>query len=305
MSGSITDPNGNAVSAAPIQFRRVEDGQTFEATSTANGAYALTRLPAGTYDVHIPAIGYTYEKFERKNVIVDAGVTLRLDVRMEWAANLGTVGDDDSTILRSSRPVPVGPTPRTPDGKPDFSGMWNGSNDAHPEKPATLPWAEKIANERAERDNPSTLCLPGDVLLTAPNPFKIIQTPALVMILGEYNVGAFRQIFVDGRGHPQDPNPTWMGHSIGTWDGDTLVVDTVGFNDRSWLDLYPHTEMLHVMTRYRRPDLGHLDIEATVEDVRTFSKPWKIHVVWELVPDDEIQEFVCENNRDPLHLADK
>ncbi len=304
IAGSITDPNGDPVPAAPIQLRRIEDDRRFEATSAAKGAYAFANLPAGTYELLIPSIGFTYSKFERKSLVVKAAETLRVDVRLQWAGNLGTIGDDDATILRSYRPpAPNGPTPRMPDGKPDFSGMWNGDNDHNPEEPAVLPWAQTIAKNRSEKDNPSALCLPGDVLLTSPNPFKIIQTPAFVMILAEYNVGAFRQIFLDGRPHPKDLNPTWMGHSVGRWEGDTLVVDTVGFNDRSWLDIYPHTEMLHVVTRYRRPDYGHLDVQVTVEDPATFTKPWKIHVVWELVPSDEIQEFVCENNRDPAHMG--
>ncbi|HLK51329.1 MAG TPA: carboxypeptidase-like regulatory domain-containing protein [Bryobacteraceae bacterium] len=306
IAGSITDPNGDPVPAAPIQLRRIESGKRLDTTSTAKGAYSFSKLPAGTYELLIPAIGFTYAKFERKNLVVKAAEPLRVDVHLEWAGNLGTIGDDDATILRSSRsPVPKGPTPRMPDGKPDFSGMWNGDNDHNPEEPVLLEWAEKIAKQRSEKDNPSTLCLPGDVLLTSPNPFKIIQTSTFIMILAEYNVGAFRQIFLDGRKHPKDLNPTWMGHSIGRWEGDTLVADTVGFNDRSWLDVYPHTEMLHVVTRYRRPDYGHLDVALSIEDPATFTKPWKIHVVWELVPSDEIQEFICENNKDPAHMAGK
>ena len=306
ISGSITDPSGDPVSAAPIQLRRIDSGERFEATSAAKGAYSFTRLPVGTYELVIPNIGFTYARFELKNLVVKAAETLPVDVRLEWAGNLGTIGDDDATILRSSRPpVPIARTPRMPDGKPDFSGMWNGDNDHNPEEPAALPWAKKVAKERSEKDNPSTLCLPGDVLLTSPNPFKIIQTPAFVIILAEYNVGAFRLIFLDGRSHPKDLNPTWMGHSIGRWEGDTLIVDTVGFNDRSWLDIYPHTEMLHAVTRYLRPDYGHLDVEVEIEDSGTFSKPWKVHVVWDLVPTDEIQEFICENNKDPLHMVNK
>ena len=302
IAGAITDANGDAVPAARIQLRGIDGGARFDAASTSKGAYSFPKLAPGTYELLIPDIGYTYAKFERKNLVVKAAETLRVDVRLEWAGNLGTIGDDDATILRSTRPVPKGPTPRMPDGKPDFSGMWNGDNDHNPESPAVLPWAAAIAKQRSEKDNPSTLCLPGDVLLTAPNPFKVIQTPAFVMILAEYNVGAFRQIFLDGRKHPKDLNPTWMGHSIGRWEGDTLVVDTVGFNDRSWLDVYPHTEMMHLVTRYRRPDYGHLDIEVSIEDPATFSKPWKVHVVWELVPSDDIQEFICENNKDPAHM---
>jgi hypothetical protein len=255
----------------------------------------------------IPSMGYTYKKFERKNIVVQASQTLSLDLRLEWSGNLGTIGDDDSTILRTNRArTPKGPAPRTRDGKPDLTGVWNGNNDADPAEPSALAWAETIAKARLQRDNPSTLCLPDDLLLDSPNVFEIIQTPKKVLFLAEYNSGAWRQVFVDGRGHPKEFNPSWMGHSIGRWEGDTLVVDTAGFNDKGWVHSYPHTENLHVVARYRRPDFGHLDINITVEDPSTFIKPWKVHTVWDLLPGEELQEYVCnENNKDPQHMDAK
>jgi len=111
-------------------------------------------------------------------------------------------------------------------------------------------------------------------------------------------VGGFRQIFLDGRKHPADPDPTWLEHSIGRWEGDTLVIDTIGVNDRSWLPAFlPHTEMLHVIERYRRPDLAHLNIDVSIEDPGTFTKPWQLHMVWTLAPREQIEEAVCENNK--------
>ena len=118
-----------------------------------------------------------------------------------------------------------------------------------------------------------------------------------------------RQIFLDGREHPKEPNRTWVGHSVGRWEGDTLVVDSVGFNDKSWVSLnfYPHTEMLHQVERFRRPDLGHLEIETTIDDPATFAKPWTWKKVSALAPDGEdVEEYVCsENNRDLEHLVGK
>ena len=111
-------------------------------------------------------------------------------------------------------------------------------------------------------------------------------------------------MFLDGRRHPADPDPTWLGHAVGTWDGDTLVVDTVGFNDRSWIGASPHTETLHVTERYHRPDFGHLDVRVTFDDPRTFTKPLNQNLTWELVPDEEVLEFVCENNKAD-HLVGK
>src|SRR3954470_18089632 len=130
--------------------------------------------------------------------------------------------------------------------------------------------------------------------------------PSLVVMLFA-DARGFRQIFLDGRAHSADLNPTWFGHSTGRWDGDTLVVDTVGFNDRSWIGpngwIGPPTEALHVTERYRRTDYGHLAVTITFDDSRTFSKPWTLHPRWDLVPQEELLEFRCENNR-PEHLID-
>lgn len=184
--------------------------------------------------------------------------------------------------------------------------MWIGAADPQPEEPAFLAWAETIVKERianAGRDNPSTLCLspfvfPGGALV-----YKIIQTPALLVTLFE-NVPNFRQVYLDRCTHPKDLNPTWLGHSIGRWEGDTLVIDTVGFNDKSWVLIYPHTEMLHVIERYRRADRPHLEVEATIEDPGTYAKPWKQRSIWNLSPGDDVLEYVCnENNKDPQRIT--
>src|SRR5262249_53112650 len=119
-----------------------------------------------------------------------------------------------------------------------------------------------------------------------------------------------RLIYLDGRRHPNDPNPTWIGHSIGHWEGDTLVVDTVGFNDRSWTDLnrgYPLTEKAHIFERFRRPDMGHLELEVTIDDPAAFKGPWTMKKTTQLfLPGEEMMEFVCnENERDAVHLVGK
>jgi hypothetical protein len=114
-----------------------------------------------------------------------------------------------------------------------------------------------------------------------------------------------RQVFLDGRRHPADPSPTWLGHSIGTWDHDTLVVDTIGFNDKGWLDNTgrPQTERLHVVERYRRPDLGHLEVEITIDDPGAYTRPWKIRRSLQLAPGEEIQEYICNENHHTEHFT--
>src|SRR5262249_39596024 len=147
------------------------------------------------------------------------------------------------------------------------------------------PWAEAIARARVENnsnDHPSSRCLPGGVTLFGISLNRLVQTPAFLALINEEDIPGFRQVYLDGRGHPKGMDPTWTGHSIGNWEGDTLVIDTVGFNDKSWLSFQggePHTEMLHMTTRLRRPDLGHLEVEITFEDSGALKKPWTTKAV--------------------------
>jgi hypothetical protein len=195
-------------------------------------------------------------------------------------------------------------------GKPDLAGVWLANEDQYPEIPAMLPWAAALVQERlgnALKDAPHTRCMPqGLPTPAAVGPFmaKLVQTPSLLVLLFE-DTGGFRQVFLDGRRHPADPDPTWFGHSVGRWDGDTLVVDTIGYNDKSWIaGPFPHTEMLHATERYRRVDFGHLEIRVTFEDPGTFTKPWNQTLNWDLAPKEEVGEYVCENNKAD-HLVGK
>src|SRR6476661_2389960 len=173
--------------------------------------------------------------------------------------------------------APAGPTPRTTDGKVDFSGVWDpGFSFANLGQVPLQPWAEAIYQERRatlSKDDPEGHCLPAGVPRISPFPQKFVQTPTLVVILDEGNVHSYRQLFLDGRGHPKDLEPLWMGDSIAKWEGDTLVVDSIGFNDKTWLNGQgvPHSEELHVIERYRRPDLGHLQVDITMEDPKAFT----------------------------------
>ena len=228
---------------------------------------------------------------------------------------LNTLGDGGSyfVYLSSEHPAPRGRAPRTREGKPDLSGVWLpallqpvGS------KPEPLPWAEELAKKRTDGfgKDPQTYCLPAGLTYSGMFfEYRIVQTPTLVVIIEPDSGNPTRQIYLDGRSHPKDPNPSFVGHSVGHWEGDTLVVDTVGFNDRVWLtnDNYPQTEKMHVIERFRRSDLGHLEMEISFDDPGAFKKPWKMKRISSLAPRfTEVLEYVCtENNRDIEHLAEK
>ncbi|MBZ5632514.1 MAG: carboxypeptidase regulatory-like domain-containing protein [Acidobacteriia bacterium] len=257
LTGTVTDPDGVGV-LAPVQARNVTTGVVYKTAAVAKGNYTLSKLPAGTYDITVPPIGFTFPRYELKGVVIQAAKTARADIRLAWGGNLGTPGDDFSLISRAKFSSATGPAPRLRNGQPDFSGVWIG-NAPDVDAPEMLPWAEEITKQRRARGgagNPSDFCLPGDNLLVSPFLYKVIQTPTVIAILWEGNVPGFTQIFLDGRPHPKNLDPSWMGHSVGRWEKDTLVVDTAGFNDRSWLRVFPHTEMLHVVQRYRRPGWG-------------------------------------------------
>ena len=208
------------------------------------------------------------------------------------------------------------PAPKTSGGRPDLSGIWTMSagpyttNVAFGLAPGDIPpWVDalyKQRNENLHRDSPFTACLPQGPAMNL-NPVamsKIIQTPSLIAILSEDLT--YRQIFLDGRELPKDPNPSFMGYSVGRWDGDTLVVESAGFNATTWLDFggHPHSEGLHLTERYRRRDFGHIDIEETIEDLKIYAKPWKIAIHANLIADTEMLETVCaENEKDRRHLV--
>jgi hypothetical protein len=182
-------------------------------------------------------------------------------------------------------------------------------SDIKPEESPLLPAAAKLLDYRLKHhssDLPTTQCLPGGVPFseTLPFPFKIIQNPGLTLILHESD-STTRQIYTDGRKHTPDPQPTWSGYSVGHWDGTAFVVVTVGFNDKGWLDASgtPHSEALHTVERMRRPDFGHLSVEVTFEDPKTFSRPFAIRYTARLLADSDIQENICgENEKDVRHF---
>lgn len=213
--------------------------------------------------------------------------------------------------LADGRPDLSAPAPRTADGKPDLSGVWRGAgplyrfNIAQDLNPEDIhPWAEALFLQRvrdSRKDSPLARCLPVSVPFhDFFNLVRIVQTPALTVMLYESPNSPHRTVFTDGRDLPKDPNPTWLGYSIGRWDGDTFVITTAGFNDRAWLDSagHPQTESLRITERMRRRDFGHMDFEITIDDPKVFTKPFTIRTERLLSPDTDLLEDVCENERD-------
>jgi len=209
---------------------------------------------------------------------------------------------------------PKGPTPHLANSTVDLSGLWRGGGPTgdiargmpKDAKIPMLPSAEKIFKARQSKDDPEANCLPTGVPRIAPFPWRIVQTPTHVFFLFEGNIHSYRQIFVDGRKHKDDPDPTWFGDSIGHYEGDTLVVDTIGYNDKFWFDFagHPHTEQLHTIERFTRKDLGTLQVTTTIIDPGAYSKPFDISFTATYLPKDELMEYICaENQQDAQHLV--
>ena len=230
------------------------------------------------------------------------------------------------------KPNLAAPAPRTSAGKPDLSGLWEpmgeasssfAGSTARDPKFADIsletkgglpfqPWAADLVKTRRadlNKDDPDSQCHPlGAIKMHLhPYPRKMIQTPGLLVILFERDT-AYRQIFTDGRPLPVDPQPGFNGYSTGQWEGDTLVVQTIGFKDGTWLDVSgtPLTDAAKVTERFRRPSFGRLEIDITIDDPKAYTKPWSIRVNQSFAADTDMMEFVClENERDALHLVGK
>jgi hypothetical protein len=237
------------------------------------------------------------------------------DVPAVATAAAGSGGLNNPAIASE---IPDAPVPRLPDGTPDFSGVWSGGGPigdireglSPGEEIVLLPEAKAIMDSRLSAEDPEANCLPTGVPRIAPYPWRIVQSPPygkaeVLYFLFEGNIHSFRQIFMDGREHPEDPDPTWYGHSIAHWEGDALVIDTVGFNELFWFDFlgHPHTSQLHVIERYTRTSFGTLENVTTVIDPGAYAKPFTIRFEARLRPGWDLMEYICnENNQDVEHL---
>jgi Carboxypeptidase regulatory-like domain len=307
--GTLFDSIGDPIANNPVLAENADSHAVFKAITSSAGKYTLERLPPGTYYVASSAAGL--KSFAMKGVIVKASLALKLDIRLGDTTQLNTLGEDRLRIAEDTKrhAPPSGETPRTYDGKPDLSGVWWIPDTVDPGKPEFLPAAVAIQKQRLEansKDSPQARCLPSAPLRNGPL-WEFVQSRDFLVYISDDESPGFHQIYLDGRGHAPDPNPSWYGHSIGRWEGDTLVVDRVAFDPRVWLDIeaHPHSDKLHIVERYHRPDLGHLEIEITVDDPGVLAKPWTQKRVADLAH-EEIFEFICaENNRDVEHLVGK
>ncbi len=212
------------------------------------------------------------------------------------------------------------PVPKTTDGKPDLSGIWEQTTPTHfrnlmadlkpedyPYKPETKAIAASRKDGARATEEPDANCLPQGVpkINAAPAPFKIVQTPKLIVLVYEaFNL--WRQVHMDGRQLDEDATPTWLGYSTGHWEGDTLVIETKGFNGKAWLDLQgnPGSDALHVTERFHRTSMGTMDLDVTVEDPKMYTRPFVAHEKLRWLPNTELMEFIClENEKDLKHMG--
>ena len=230
--------------------------------------------------------------------------------------------------LGDGKPNLMAPTPRTADGRPDLSGIWVSecgiafgeacftrslffdlAKDLKPEDVQMTTWASAIQKQREARDHvddPYGYCLPPGTprIDFGGTPFRILQTPQVTVFLYETLANmTFRQIYTDGRTLPLNGEPTWLGYSIGRWDGDTFVVETTGFRDGGWIDTRkgrPHSDALHVIERFRRIDYGHTELTITIDDPKAFLKPWTIKAPLQLLPETSLLESFCDNHNSTM-----
>jgi len=300
-----------------VEPATIQPGQSVTLTWAAENPQSITldplgRVPPRGLRVLTPSVTTTY-------TLSVTGASNSSDKRTVTVVVQGTMpGASPSDAASATRKT----VPRTADGHPDFSGVYGygaapGGRGAPPPPPVpgalpttpTLkPGAEKFRVVRAPDDTGLySTCMPTGIpqAFFVPYYIQLVQAPKHIVIAHEY-LNLYRIIPTDGRQHPPDPDPSWMGNAIGRWDGDTLVIDSIGYNDKTEINGYKHTESLHIVERFSRPDVNTLSYEATIEDPNVFAGPWMIKRTFPLLPEyDSLNEFVCENNRDYKPLFGK
>lgn len=308
ITGNLIDPNGSVITglSTPVFMTHIETGENFQSAVSLQGQYEISGLPAGTYDLVFPSSCCMYMSYSQESVEIADGQTVRLDLNLDWHINLGTIGDDPGMLaedmINQSGDL-SGPTPRMPDGKPDLSGMWYNLPDTRgfgADRPPLQAWAAEIQEQlnALGQQNAASYCLPQSAVpTTLIFPYKLIQTDDLIVQLAEFVTPAYRQFFLDGRDMPEIWNPSWYGHSVGHWEGDTLVVESTGFNEIT-PGFGVHTEGLKITERYTRPQNDILLLEVTAEDPEAYTEPYVRSFEARLVKGQEILEFVCAEGND-------
>jgi hypothetical protein len=270
--GCATCANAQWLNHPDPRIPRTRDGKPNLSAPTPRGPNGKPDL-SGVWQAHASQRGETLRMFQ-------AGATARTPDLVDPGVDLQTISKYVFNILA------------------DFK----------PQQDPMRPEAAAVLSERVQtrgQDIPTSHCLPGGVpFSTLIAPFKMIQTPVEIVMLLEDN-NPPRQIYIDGRKLPANPESMWMGYSVGKWEGDTLVVDSIGFNDRTWLDGFghPHSESMHIVERFRRTDFGNMDIEVTIDDPKMYTRPFTVKFPARLLPDTDTLESICaENERDRPHL---
>jgi hypothetical protein len=297
ITGVVRDQFGYTIERVPLQAKNTATGLTKDTVSELDGSYTFKDLTPGTYEVtaSLPSM----QAYRSPALSIGAGVTTH-EVKIAYNTQLGTLGEDFRSGLdeQARHKNITGPTPRTADGHPDLSGVWFRPTVTDPGKPEWLQPPLGAAKSNQAR------CLPSNAQRYGPL-FQLVQGKDNLVIINDDDSPGFYQVYLDGRPHPKEPNPQWNGHNIGKWEGDTLVVDRVGFDDRMWIDQAGHVNSgkLHIVTRFTRPDLGHLEITTTVEDSGALKAPYTNKQTADLAQGEMIYEFICaENERDVQHF---
>ena len=298
LTGIIRDFEGVLLDEKPVQVTNEATEKYWRTFSAEDGSYVFDDLPAGRYTLSVNSLGFTLSSFEEQGIDVgESGTTL--DPVLGIGPGLGILGEKGLFDIMRVKPgeMPDLPIPRLGDHS-DLSGFWMMLPNPFPELPNPRPeaaklWAERVANGFAGA--PGMRCLP-----QRPNGIlgfgRFVQTTDRLVFLMEMAPG-WRQIYLDGRSHPEDPNPTWQGHSIGHWEGDTLTVETIGFNGRGWNAGFPISEKLRMTETFQRMSYGEVAYTVTYDDPDVFETPWTQRATLELAPKQDVMETVCENNR--------
>lgn len=314
ISGSLIDPNGANITGLnqEVILVNVATSEEFSGRTDLEGNYSIAGLPAGTYDLSFLFRTAMYQSYSEEGVVINDGETLEHNLNIEWSINLGTIGDDPGMLavdmLRESGEL-AGPAPRLFNGNVDFSGMW--VNTQNPDfssrqqpQPPYQSWAAEMNEELRAMNfqNPGAYCLPQSAVMSTDGfPWQIVQTADIMIQIMEFVTPGWRQVFLDGRDFPELWNPSWQGHSRGHWEGDTLVVETSGFNDYT-PGFGIHSDKMVVTERYTRPEFGRMLVEVTVEDPEALTDSYTKVYEHGLVLGEEILEFICaEGNTDPAY----